>query len=213
LTVVVTAGPTREAIDPVRYLSNHSSGRMGYAIARAARAAGATVILVSGPVALPPPAGVTVRSVTTAAEMCAAVLAAIPGAHILIAAAAVADYRLAAPAPQKIKKDLASLSLTLEATTDILKTVAQLPKPPFTVGFAAETADLAANAQKKLKAKALHMIAANWIGTGETGFGTEDNALHCFWPGGERAFPRASKVRLGEDLVQLIAERYREQSG
>jgi phosphopantothenoylcysteine decarboxylase/phosphopantothenate--cysteine ligase len=215
LSCLVTAGPTREPLDPVRFLSNESSGKMGYAVAAAARAAGARVTLVSGPTALPAPAGVRFLSVTTAAEMLATVLAEVGTHQIFIAAAAVADYRLARPAVHKMKKGSEDLVLALEPTPDILKTVAGLAGAPFTVGFAAETEDLAANALKKLKAKGLDLVAANLVGPAVPGlgFGAEENALHLFWMGGERALPRQGKRPLATALVAAIAELYREKIG
>jgi phosphopantothenoylcysteine decarboxylase/phosphopantothenate--cysteine ligase len=207
LRVMVTAGPTREPIDPVRYISNRSSGRMGYAIARAAAEAGADVTLISGPVALAPPERVRCIAVDTAREMRDAVLAGIGTTDIFIAAAAVADYRSAAVAGQKIKKTRASLALTLERNPDILGEVAARPRPPFTVGFAAETERLADHAQDKLVAKRLDMIAANDVSAGQ-GFDRDDNALEVFWPGGGASLERAGKDKLARRLVALVADRF-----
>ncbi|NNG12925.1 MAG: bifunctional phosphopantothenoylcysteine decarboxylase/phosphopantothenate--cysteine ligase CoaBC, partial [Halobacteria archaeon] len=162
--VLVTAGPTREPIDPVRYISNRSSGKMGYAIARAAAEAGAQVTLVTGPVALVLPEQVDGIRVETAEQMHAAVMEHIADTDIFIAAAAVADYRPQSVARKKLKKSAAGITLALEPNPDILATVAALPEPPFTLGFAAETDALEANARKKLRAKSLDMIAANVVG-------------------------------------------------
>ncbi|MGH8631827.1 MAG: bifunctional phosphopantothenoylcysteine decarboxylase/phosphopantothenate--cysteine ligase CoaBC [Burkholderiales bacterium] len=210
--VLVTAGPTREAIDPVRYISNRSSGRMGYAIARAAQEAGAAVTLVSGPVALNPPERVRCIQVVTARQMHDAVLADAPTAHIFIAAAAVSDYRCSDVAGQKIKKRSSSLSLKLEENPDILSDVARLRRPPFTVGFAAETESLRRNALNKLSEKRLDMIAANRVGEG-LGFECEENALEVFWNGGAASLERAHKEKLARRLVQLVADRFLQQSG
>jgi phosphopantothenoylcysteine decarboxylase/phosphopantothenate--cysteine ligase len=212
LHVMVTAGPTCEDLDPVRYITNRSSGRMGYAIAAAARAAGAEVTLISGPVALTPPDQVRCVSIHSAEDMLNAVMSGIDACQIFIAAAAVADYRSAEVAQHKIKKHDAELSLTLARTPDILKQVAGLPKPPFSVGFAAETQNLRENALGKLNRKGLDMIAANQVGIAGQGFDSEDNALHVFWQGGDRQFPLASKHRLARDLISLIIERYREKT-
>lgn len=208
--VVVTAGPTREALDPVRFLSNRSSGRMGYAVARAAVEAGAEVVLVSGPTALEPPAGVDFVSVTSAAEMQAAVEAQIDNTDIFIAAAAVADYRASRPAEQKIKKSTDGLILSLERTPDILALVAGRTPRPFMVGFAAETENLEANAHQKLLDKKLDLIAANRVGD-TLGFDAEDNELTLFWHDGERQLRRDSKERLARQLITTIADRFHAQ--
>ncbi len=204
--VVVTAGPTREPIDPVRFITNRSSGRMGYALAEAAAEAGAEVVLVSGPVALPAPERVTRVSVETAAEMHAAVMTAIEGADIFIGTAAVADYRVAEVATQKIKKQAEHLELRLTRNPDILADVAALEPRPFVVGFAAETEKLIEHAGEKLQRKRLDMIAANEVGAGQ-GFDAEDNALEVLWPDGQASLPRASKAQLARELVELIAAR------
>jgi phosphopantothenoylcysteine decarboxylase/phosphopantothenate--cysteine ligase len=207
--MLVTAGPTREAIDPVRYISNRSSGRMGYAIARAAVEAGADVTLVSGPASQQPPDRVHCIEVTTAAQMHDAVMAAIGSTDIFIAAAAVADYRCATVAPQKLKKSDASMSLTLEKTTDILAEVADMPDPPFTVGFAAETENLEENARLKLKTKGLDMIAANQVGE-QLGFDSEVNALELYWMTGGFSLEQAPKEKLARQLIHIIAENFHE---
>ena len=205
--VLVTAGPTREAIDPVRFISNHSSGRMGFAVARAAAEAGAKVVLVSGPVALQSPPGVQRVDVTSAAEMQAAVMQQAPASDIFIAVAAVADYRPRTVARQKKHKSDARMELLLEHNPDILTAVAELPAAPFSVGFAAETEDVQQRAKHKRIAKGIDMIAANRVGDG-LGFEVQDNALHVFWDGGDRALPRTGKSRLAVQLVELIADRY-----
>ncbi len=209
LHVLLTAGPTQEPIDPVRFITNRSSGKMGYAVAAAALEAGARVTLVSGPTRLLPPAGCTVVSVTSAADMLAAVLAHVGTADIFIATAAVADYTVAAPAAQKMKKQGEALTLTLAPTTDILRTVAARPGAPFTVGFAAETERLAEYARGKLEAKSLNMIAANLVGLAGSGFESDDNELSVFWSGGEKQLGKASKSTLARALMAIIAERYR----
>jgi phosphopantothenoylcysteine decarboxylase/phosphopantothenate--cysteine ligase len=210
-TVVLTAGPTREPIDPVRYISNRSSGKMGFAVAAAAARAGARVMLVAGPTALATPPGVERLDVESAAQMYAAVMEHIDGADIFIGAAAVADYRPVAAEARKIKKTQSEHSLILERTQDILQSVAALPKPPFTVGFAAETHDLAAYATDKLRRKRLDMIAANWVGEGQA-FDRDDNALEVFWPQGQASLGRQGKAELAEQLIALIADRYHEKN-
>jgi phosphopantothenoylcysteine decarboxylase / phosphopantothenate---cysteine ligase len=209
--VLVTAGPTREAIDPVRFISNRSSGRMGYAIAQAALEAGAKVVLVSGPVALAAPQGLERISVETAGEMLEAVMARIQDCDIFVAAAAIADYRCQEPATQKLKKTAASIiTLTLERTPDVLAQIASLPKPPFTVGFSAETENLEKNALDKLIRKSLDMIVANEVGRPGVGFESDENALSIFWKGGKCELSRALKAQLARDLIEIIAQRYRE---
>ena len=211
LRVLVTAGPTREFIDPVRYLSNCSSGRMGYAIARAAVEAGAEALLVSGPVALAPPERVQLVEVVSAEQMREAVLAALASCDIFISAAAVADYRNVETASRKLKKSAAAPRLQLEKTPDILLEAASQKKPPFTVGFAAETENLAANAKQKLADKKLDMIAANQVGDG-CGFESEFNALEVHWAGGSQRLELAPKEKLARQLVELIAARYRQKT-
>ncbi len=213
LRVLLTAGPTQEPLDPVRFITNRSSGKMGYAVAAAARAAGAAVTLVSGPTRLAPPPGCEFVSVTSAAEMLDAVLARVDACDIFIASAAVADYTVSAPAPQKVKKEGASLTLVLEPTRDILKTVAARAGAPFTVGFAAETERLAEHARGKLAAKSLNMIAANLVGRPGTGFESDDNDLSVFWQGGEKQLGKASKHALARALIALVAEHYRADVG
>jgi phosphopantothenoylcysteine decarboxylase/phosphopantothenate--cysteine ligase len=209
----LTAGPTREPLDPVRYLTNRSSGKMGFALASALAARGARVRLVAGPVRLPTPAGAARVDVETAAEMLAAVLAE-PGT-LFIACAAVADYRPAQAAGAKIKKSSASLELALEPNPDIVATVAALPEAPFTVGFAAETDNLDGYAKAKLTAKGLDLIAANWVGARAAGggFDSDENALKLFWADGEADLGRGPKAVLAAALAERIAHRYRAKKG
>jgi phosphopantothenoylcysteine decarboxylase/phosphopantothenate--cysteine ligase len=205
--VLVTAGPTREAIDPVRYLSNRSSGRMGFEVARAAAEAGADVLLVSGPVSLETPPKVRRVDVESAGEMHAAVQEHVSGCDIFVAVAAVADYRPATVAGQKIKKSAPGMMLELLRNPDILASVAALPDAPFTVGFAAETEALAANASHKRQAKSVDMIAANSVVDGQ-GFDRRENALQVFWEGGEQSLPCTGKARLARQLIEIIAEQF-----
>jgi len=208
--VVVTAGPTREAIDPVRFISNRSSGKMGYAVARAAREAGARVELVSGPVDLETPAGVLRTSVESAREMLEVVLDRMAaGCDLFVGAAAVADYRPVSPSSQKIKKGSAPSSLQLEPAPDILATVAALEKRPFCVGFAAETEDLLRNAQKKRLRKGVEVIAANRVGKG-LGFETDENELLLVWEGGSQLLTKDHKTRLARRLIECVADLYRQ---
>jgi phosphopantothenoylcysteine decarboxylase/phosphopantothenate--cysteine ligase len=206
--VIVTAGPTREPIDPVRYITNRSSGKMGFAVAAAAREAGAEVVLVTGPVSLPTPAAVRRVDVETAEQMYRSVHDEIAGAQIFIGCAAVSDYRPREAAEQKIKRSAAEMDLPLVRSPDTLASVAALPRPPFTVGFAAETHDVAAHARDKLERKHIDMIAANKVGR-DCGFDRETNALTVYWPGGELALGEGGKGHLARRLVDVIAERYR----
>jgi len=205
-TVLLTAGPTREPVDPVRYLTNRSSGKMGYALAAAARSAGARVILVSGPVGLPTPGGVERVDVETADQMFDAVMAQVGDADVFIASAAVADYRPAERATNKIKKHSDYDSIALEKNRDIVASVAALPDRPFTVGFAAETEKLRDHAMQKLTKKKLDMIVANTVGE-QRGFDQDDNTVDVYWPGGERKFGRMTKTELALALVDIIALR------
>ena len=209
--LLVTAGPTREAIDPVRFLSNRSSGRMGYAIASAAVEAGADVTLVSGPVNIEAVGVEKIIYVTSAEEMCTSVMEKINTTDIFISVAAVADYYLQNFSKNKIKKINDSYQLMLHKTPDILAKVAALDNAPFTVGFAAETEDLKFNAIEKLRSKNLNMIAANQVG-GTIGIDSEENALSVFWKSGEMKFPQNSKNKLARDLIKLIASRYNEKN-
>ena len=205
--VLVTAGPTREPIDPVRYITNRSSGKMGYAIASAAAAEGAKVVLISGPVALGEPPGVEVIHVGTAQEMYSATHDNIEGVDIFIAAAAVSDYRPADLAQQKIKKSGETMRLDLVRSEDILASVAGLKDAPFTVGFAAETEKLREYALGKLENKKLDMIVANRVGD-DCGFDRDDNAVEVYWRDGEKSFPKTAKTDLAQQIVRLTAERY-----
>lgn len=210
--VLVTSGPTHEPLDPVRYLGNRSSGRMGHAVAAAAAEAGAHVTLVSGPVALPEPAGMQeVLPVKTAQDMHAACMARASGTDIFIAVAAVADFRPAEVMSHKIKKgDTQDVSLKLVRNPDILADIAALPDAPFTVGFAAETENLAEYAQVKLREKRVQMIAANRV-SASAGFEVEDNALTLFSAQGQEELPRAAKTELARQLIQRIAMHYNNQ--
>jgi len=209
VNLLITAGPTRERIDPVRYLTNRSSGKMGFAVAAAAREAGAHVTLVSGPVQVPTPAGVTRINVESAREMYAAVHRHIADADVFIAAAAVADYQPVKVAKQKIKKDSGAMKLDLEPAPDIVKSVADMAKRPLVVGFAAETNDVEQNARAKLKRKNLDMIAANDVCHSKA-FDCDDNALLVLWRGGQQELPRAPKSELAAALAALIARRFAE---
>jgi phosphopantothenoylcysteine decarboxylase/phosphopantothenate--cysteine ligase len=196
--VLITAGPTYEAIDAVRGITNRSSGKMGYAIAQAARELGAEVTLVSGPTALPRPQGVQVVDVTSAAEMFEAVKSRVTDTDMFIAVAAVADYRVAQPSEQKIKKSDAKLSLELIPNPDILAHVAALPDAPFCVGFAAESENLHAYAEQKRRAKKLPLLAANLA---QDAIGADDNELILFVAAGEDRLPRAYKLTLARALL------------
>jgi len=212
VSVLIDAGPTQEAIDPVRFVSNRSSGKMGYAIASAAKGAGAKVCLVSGPVALPVPAVDEFVAVKSAAEMAEAVISRAPGFDIFIATAAVADYRPTLIEGKKIKKKADTVVIALEKTEDILATVSALKKRPFCVGFAAETDSLESYARGKLRAKNLDMIAANKVAGSRGGFESDENALHLFWDGGEQLLEMAPKSILADQLINIIAEKKHESS-
>jgi phosphopantothenoylcysteine decarboxylase / phosphopantothenate---cysteine ligase len=205
--VVLTAGPTQEPIDPVRVLTNRSSGKMGYALAQALAALGARVTLVSGPTRLPVPRGVQRVEVETAADMLKAALEAARDADLFIGAAAVADYTPAQVAPQKIKKKTDTLSLTLNKTADILQAVRAAHPKLFMVGFAAETEQLATHAKGKLEKKKLQMVAANRVGGGRA-FDRDDNELLVLWRGGQRKLALQAKSELARELAALIAARY-----
>jgi phosphopantothenoylcysteine decarboxylase/phosphopantothenate--cysteine ligase len=206
LNILITAGPTRERIDPVRYLTNRSSGKMGFAVAAAAREAGAHVTMVTGPVQLPTPAGITRINVESARDMYAAVHRQVADADVFIAAAAVADFQPVTVAKQKIKKQGVAVKLDLEPAPDIVKSVADMAKRPFVVGFAAETNDVEENARSKLKRKKLDMIAANQVGEG-IAFDCDDNALTVIWPGGKVEVARGPKIEVARQLIALIAGR------
>ena len=206
--LVITAGPTREPIDPVRYLTNKSSGKMGFALAQAAAEAGARVTLIAGPVALDTPNRVKRIDVVRAEDMHEASLKAVEeGCDIFIATAAVADYRPTVTADHKIKKSTEEIHLTLAKNPDIIAAVASHAKRPFTVGFAAETQDVIEYAQGKLKSKKLDMIATNDVSGTNVGFNSDNNALTVIWPGGHKVLPLASKAQIAKQLIELIAIR------
>ena len=207
--VCITAGPTREAIDPVRYISNHSSGKMGYALAEAAAEAGAQVTLISGPVNLPCPERINRISTTSAREMLDTSLEQISNCDIFIAAAAVADYRPADVAEQKIKKSADEMVISLVKNPDIVATVAAHPERPFTIGFAAETENVLQHAQGKLERKKLDMIIANDVAQAGIGFNSDDNAVTVITADGQQSLAQTSKSRLARQLIQLIAERFK----
>jgi phosphopantothenoylcysteine decarboxylase/phosphopantothenate--cysteine ligase len=209
--VLLTAGPTRERIDPVRFISNRSSGKMGFAVAAAARELGAEVTVVAGPCSCATPPGVQRVEVESAADMLSAVMEHLEGVDIFIATAAVADYRPANPVESKIKKTSESLDIKMERTVDILATVAARAgaQRPFVVGFAAETDSVEQYARQKLLKKNLDIIAANEVGHDKV-FEKDDNALLVLWRDGRRELPHAPKVALARDLVALIVERYAE---
>lgn len=202
LRVTITAGPTREAIDPVRYISNHSSGRMGYALAQAAVEAGAQVTLISGPTSLPQPERLEFVAVESAQQMLTACQA-VP-ADLFISVAAVADYRVAEVAPQKLKKQAETLSLILVRNPDILATIAAGNPRPFCVGFAAETEQHATHARAKLQQKQLDLIFAN---DAAATFGQDSTSVTAYWPGGEALLPHNSKTQLARQMIALIATR------
>lgn len=209
LHVLVTAGPTREAIDPVRFLSNRSSGKMGYAIAEAAVEAGARVSLVSGPVSLESPDSVQCVRVMSAQDMLGAVMARMHDVDIMIATAAVADYRPVQVEAQKIKKTADKLELVLVRNPDILSAVKERYPACYCVGFAAETENLEHNARSKLHDKGVDMIAANWVYDGvEGGFDSDENAVRLVWREGELELPMMAKQKLARELVAHISQRY-----
>jgi phosphopantothenoylcysteine decarboxylase/phosphopantothenate--cysteine ligase len=204
--MLVTAGPTFEPLDPVRGLSNLSSGKMGFAVARAAAEAGAEVTLVAGPVSQPTPRRVARVDVTTALQMRQAVLDRIPGCHVFVSVAAVADYRPATAAPQKIKKGVQERTLALVANPDILAEVAALPKPPFCVGFAAESENLAEYAEAKRQAKKLPLLVGNLV---QHGLGRDENTVILFEDRGQHPIPPGSKLAVAREIVARIARRLR----
>jgi phosphopantothenoylcysteine decarboxylase/phosphopantothenate--cysteine ligase len=206
--VLVTAGPTRESMDPVRYISNPSSGKMGFAIARAARHRGAQVILVSGPTVLEDPRGVEIVRVSSAAQMAEAVLSRLDGIDIVIKAAAVSDYRPRETMAHKMKKGDSEITLAMERTQDILKEIGRRQSKPFLVGFAAETRDLQENAQQKLASKNLDMIAANIVGNDDSGFEADTNRLTLFFRDGHKEkLPLMEKEALAHRLLDRIMAR------
>jgi len=206
--VLLTAGPTQEPIDPVRFIGNRSSGKMGFALAQAFVEAGAKVYLISGPVSLVTPAGVSRINVDTAAEMQKQVAEHVDKCDIFVACAAVADYRPETSATQKIKKDQEQIELTLTRNPDILAEVAAKATPPFTVGFAAETERVTEYAEEKRRLKRLDMIAANLVGAEQGGFERDENALTVLWEGSSKNLPMARKEKLAQSLVTIITERY-----
>lgn len=206
--VLITAGPTREPIDPVRYISNRSTGRMGYALAQAAHQAGAGVTLVSGPVNLDAPSGVERISVSSAIEMRDAVIKRVAKVDIFIACAAVSDYRVEQVAAQKIKKTTQKIKLELIPNPDIVSEVTRLKNKPFTLGFAAETEKLEQHAVEKLQRKNLDMIAANRVAAEQTGFESDTNELTVIWPDGQRLLTLNDKNEIAKQLIDLVAERY-----
>lgn len=211
IKLAITAGPTREAIDPVRYISNHSSGKMGFAIAEAAANMGAEVTLISGPVALTTPANVNRIDVESAEQMHKVAMEHAVTNNIFISCAAVADYRPSNAAEQKIKKtpDNDHMQINMVKNPDIVASVAALTKQrPFTVGFAAETQDVEQYARGKLKKKNLDLICANDVSVAGLGFNSNDNALHLYWNGGEQALATASKQQLAKQLLNIIAEQF-----
>ncbi|GAB5453100.1 MAG: bifunctional phosphopantothenoylcysteine decarboxylase/phosphopantothenate--cysteine ligase CoaBC [Halioglobus sp.] len=203
--VLITAGPTREALDPVRYISNHSSGKMGYALARAAAEAGARTTLVSGPVRLDPPEHVERVAVNSAQEMLEACMSRLTDCDIFIGCAAVADYRPADMQSEKIKKNDEEMTLRLVRNPDILASVAAAEPRPFTVGFAAETNNVIEHAREKLLRKRLDMIIANDVSDQRIGFNSDFNAATVLWPEGEQALPQASKENLARQIIALVA--------
>jgi phosphopantothenoylcysteine decarboxylase/phosphopantothenate--cysteine ligase len=206
-TVLVTAGPTREALDPVRFLSNPSTGRMGYALAEAARDAGARVVLVSGPTHLPDPRGVETVRIITAAQMRDAVMERLPSTEIVIKAAAVSDFRPAVTEDRKVHKSDAALHLALARTPDILAEIARAKGTRFLVGFAAETDDVEESARRKLREKSLDLIVANRVGEGR-GFGQDDNeATLLFADGAEERLASMGKDALARRIIAAVAGR------
>ncbi|MGL4206538.1 MAG: bifunctional phosphopantothenoylcysteine decarboxylase/phosphopantothenate--cysteine ligase CoaBC [Aeromonadaceae bacterium] len=212
LKVMITAGPTREALDPVRYISNHSSGKMGFAIAAAAAELGAEVTLISGPVNLATPAGVKRIDVESALQMQGAVQAHIAGQQIFIGCAAIADYRPEQVALQKIKKSADEMTVTLVKNPDIIAEVAALAERPFVVGFAAETREVEHYALDKLQRKKLDMIAANDVAREGQGFNSDNNALTLFWPGGREELPLSTKTEVARRLMTLIIKKYQHEA-
>jgi phosphopantothenoylcysteine decarboxylase/phosphopantothenate--cysteine ligase len=209
-SILVTAGPTREPIDPVRYISNRSSGKMGYAIAEAARRRGATVTLISGPTAIPAPAGVAFTRITTAAEMHKAVMDALPANQIVIKAAAVADFTPVAVADQKIKKQSGAneMSLTLKKTPDILSDIGASSPRPFIVAFAAETDAVESNAREKLVRKNADLIVANDVADTSIGFDSDQNAVTVIArDGSSTKIERAPKIVIANRILDLVVER------
>ena len=207
--IVITAGPTREAIDPVRYISNHSSGKMGFALAQAAMDAGASVTLITGPVSLQTPERITRIDVNSAAEMHQAVIETLPVCDIFIGSAAVADYRPTSIADQKIKKSTETMTIELVRNPDIIADVSNHPQRPFTIGFAAETQDVESYARGKLEKKKLDLIIANDVSNTAIGFNSDNNAVSVIWNDGKVSLPMTSKQQLGRHLIEEICQHYR----
>ncbi|EPN7878930.1 bifunctional phosphopantothenoylcysteine decarboxylase/phosphopantothenate--cysteine ligase CoaBC [Vibrio vulnificus] len=206
-SILITAGPTREAIDPVRYITNHSSGKMGYALAQAAMQLGANVTLVSGPVSLPTPVNVNRINVDSAQEMYDAVMAQASDHDVFISCAAVADYRPATIAEQKLKKtdDSDEMTITMVKNPDIVASVSAMTENrPFTVGFAAETNDVEVYARRKLEKKKLDLLCANDVSVEGQGFNSSDNAITLYWSQGEKALPLNSKAALSMEILKQI---------
>lgn len=213
LKIMITAGPTREALDPVRFISNHSSGKMGFAIAAAAAKRGASVTLVAGPVTLPTPAGVNRIDVTSALDMQQAVMTQAADQQIFIGCAAVADYRAAAVAEEKIKKQGEEITLRMIKNPDIVAGVAAMQQNrPYVVGFAAETQNVEEYAQQKRARKNLDLICANDVSKTGQGFNSDTNALHLFWQEGDKALPLCDKSLLGQQLLDEIVSLYDEKN-
>ncbi len=210
--ILISAGPTREALDPVRYLTNRSSGKMGYALAQAAQKAGAEVTLVSGPVTIEKPEKINLIAVESAMEMHDAIVPIAGHFDIFIGAAAVADYRPARLETEKIKKQEDEAIIRLQRNPDIIAAVAALTNKPFVVGFAAETQNLDNYAQSKRIAKKMDMIAANWVGRETGGFDSDQNALKVFWENGYQSLSMTDKKQLAEQLLKLIAKNLNEKS-
>ncbi|KAF3982628.1 MAG: bifunctional phosphopantothenoylcysteine decarboxylase/phosphopantothenate--cysteine ligase CoaBC [Methylococcales symbiont of Hymedesmia sp. n. MRB-2018] len=213
INVLITAGPTQEPLDPVRYISNRSSGKMGYALANIALNAGANVTLVSGPVTLSAANGIDLIQVETAEQMYQAVFSKISEQDLFIATAAVADYTPLNTSKEKIKKQDSSSHIALQKTKDILTDIASSPnRPGFVVGFAAETTHLEHYAKSKLEHKKLDMIAANWVGKTRGGFDSDDNALEVFWKSGQKTLKMTDKKHLAIQLITLISEKMNEKN-
>ena len=209
LQVLMTVGPTIEPIDPVRFITNHSSGKMGLALGAACAEAGANVFVVLGPTREAIPSNIDFERVDSARGMFSSVNKRVAGADIFIATAAVADYRPATVSDGKMKRSNESKTLELIPNPDILRSVASASKPPFTVGFAAETENLSLNAKTKLGAKGVDMMVGNLVGQTGTGFNADENELEVHWHTGLRKLARKTKSRLAKELVELISERYR----
>ncbi len=210
--IMITAGPTREALDPVRYISNNSSGKMGYALAAAAVDAGAITTLVSGPVTLKPPERIQFLSVQSAQQMLDQCIELIPECDIFIGCAAVADYRPTKMDNQKIKKNQAKMTLQLERNPDIISAVAASKHRPFTVGFAAETNNVIAYARDKMQRKGLDMMVANDVSNHTIGFNSDNNAVTVLWHDGENTLKLASKASIAQQIIHIIAHQTRQNS-